>query len=693
MADEQKATSPRTKKIFINLIDSYSSECIGKCLCTCIPGASLEEAEVEEENEVTFQIVGTVETRTDKRGSRFSSEEYCELGREELLQRLMECDVIVYNISEMSEQLDEASWAISALHSEINHFGGPKIFILISTVMTWALTKPIDPDDLDVPFTEEDYRRRRPHPNFKEHISVERLVLKMGKTKKSRLSTYVVAAGLQYGMGENIFHYFFRTSWLGEVSNIPVFGPGSNVIPTIHVSDLAGVIQNIIDHKPKTHYLMAVDDSNNTFEDIVKAVSNALGPGKIEKVPKEEAFLIKDFTQGDIDSLSINLRTEAVFLKNRFNIQWVCELGMVASIDHVVKEYRQNRQLLPVRICILGPPAVGKTTVATKICKHYKVHHVTVKDVIAEKISQLEEVVQMDNQEDESFDTLAAQELLESLKDNMNQNGGPLDDQLVFQILREKLNSKPCRNQGFVLDGYPKTYDQAKELFYGEEEAEDDTRSKMPPFNQNIIPDYVFSLDATDEFLKVRVQNLPECVVEGTHYAQDQFLRHLAEFRDLNSQDETVLDYFDELEIHPEHIEITGDEDSEFLAATEKIIKAVGKAKNYGPSAEEREEEERKNAEERAKLLAAEMEERERKEAEKAARQAVQLEEWSKNLREVKREEQEFLEARSVPLRNYLMKNVMPTVTHALIECCKIKPDDPVDFLAEYLLRNSALVD
>ncbi|XP_061098822.1 adenylate kinase 7-like isoform X2 [Conger conger] len=642
MADEQKTLSPRTKKVFVNLIDSYSSKCIGKFLSNCIPGASLEDDEGEEENAITFQIVGTVETTTDKRGSRFSSDEYCGVGREDLLQRLMECDVIVYNISENSAQLDEASWAISALHSEINNFGGPKMFILISTVMTWALTKPIDPDDLDIPFTEEDYRRRRPHPNFKEHISIERLVLKMGKMKKSRLSTYVVAAGLQYGMGENIFHYFFRASWLGEVSRVPVFGSGSNVIPTIHVNDLAGLIQNIIDHKPKTHYLMAVDDSDNTFEDIVKTISSVLGPGKIEKVPKEEAFLIKDFT--------------------------------------------------PIRVCILGPPAVGKTTVAAKICKHYKIHHVTVKDAIAEKITQLEEVLQMDSQEDESFDALAAQELLDSLKDNMNQNGGRLDDQLVFQILREKLNSKPCRNQGFVLDGYPKTYDQAKEMFYGEEETEEDTKSKMPPFNQNIIPDYVFSLDATDEFLKIRVQNLPESMVEDTHYARDQFLRHLAEFRDCSLQDETVLDYFDELEIHPEHMEVTG-EDSEYLAVTEKIIRAVGKAKNYGPSAEEQEEEVHRNDEEKIKLLAEEREERVRRDAEEAVWRAAQLEEWSKNRKEVKRQEQELLEARSIPLRNYLMKNVMPTVTHALIECYKIKPDDPVDFLAEYLLRNSALVD
>ena len=37
-------------------------------------------------------------------------------------------------------------------------------------------------EEPDIPFTEEDYRRRRPHPNFKEHIAVEKLTIKLGKT-------------------------------------------------------------------------------------------------------------------------------------------------------------------------------------------------------------------------------------------------------------------------------------------------------------------------------------------------------------------------------------------------------------------------------------------------------------------------------------------------------------------------------
>ena len=47
----------------------------------------------------------------------------------------------------------------------------------------------------------------------------------------------------------------------------------------------------------------------------------------------------------------------------------------------------------------------------------------------------------------------------------------------------------------------------------------------------------------------------------------------------------------------------------------------------------------------------------------------------------VQAEEREMLEAKSLPLRNYLMRHVLPTVTQGLIEVCKSKPDDPVDYL------------
>ena len=62
-------------------------------------------------------------------------------------------------------------------------------------------------------------------------------------------------------------------------------------------------------------------------------------------------------------------------------------------------------------------------------------------------------------------------------------------------------------------------------------------------------------------------------------------------------------------------------------------------------------------------------------------------------LEEVKQEEFEQLETQSIPLRNYLVKNVMPTLTQALIDCCKVRPDDAIDYLAEYLFQHNPQVD
>lgn len=43
----------------------------------------------------------------------------------------------------------------------------------------------------------------------------------------------------------------------------------------------------------------------------------------------------------------------------------------------------------PIRICLIGPPAVGKSTIAKRLCSHYQIHHITVKDIIDEKFAQL----------------------------------------------------------------------------------------------------------------------------------------------------------------------------------------------------------------------------------------------------------------------------------------------------------------
>ncbi|NXO18828.1 KAD7 kinase, partial [Oriolus oriolus] len=437
------------RRVFLNHLDSYCGRSIGEYLSTCVVGATLgspEEEEEEDENgsdvdvpttskEDIYEVVGTL-SEPGSTNPRFAKETYVVSSREALLSHLLECEIVIYNITEDAHQIEEAMWAASALHNEIETFAKQKLFILISTIMTWGNTKLSDPENPETPLNDDDFRRRKSHPSFMDYLNAEKHVAKLGKTNKEKFLTYVVASGHQYGAEEGLFHYFFKMCWLGEAPAIPVFGDGNNIIPTIHIRDLAAVLQNVADHRPDFQYVLAVDTSMHTLEELIKCISKNVGPGKIEKVPKENAFLSKELTQMQLDMLFVNLRMEPAFLKENFNITWVAEGGLVENIAQVVMEYKRTRGLLPLKVCIHGPPGSGKSTIAEELCKHYKLHYIRTNEVIAEKIADLERIVAKetddvktegegeDDVEEEGENIEEAKELLEGIKENMKRNKG-----------------------------------------------------------------------------------------------------------------------------------------------------------------------------------------------------------------------------------------------------------------------------
>jgi len=59
------------------------------------------------------------------------------------------------------------------------------------------------------------------------------------------------------------------------------------------------------------------------------------------------------------------------------------------------------------------------------------------------------------------------------------------------------------------------------------------------------------------------------------------------------------------------------------------------------------------------------------------------------NLAAIKDDQNDILDEKSKPIRQYLLDNLVPILTDGLIETCKLQPDDPVDSLAEFLFRKS----
>ncbi|KAF7413721.1 hypothetical protein HZH68_002210 [Vespula germanica] len=491
--------------------------------------------------------------------------------RKDLLSELMKCGVIIYDITQDRSQVEEASWEIlessdddkaTKISNKENKRSKrsrtkeiakiPRYFILISTIMTWAFTKPLDPEDPDLPLTEVDYRKRRAHPNFKEHLRCERdvVIVKKNIKLKQKLKTLVICCGVTYGEEQNDLHYLFKMAWLNEPF-LPIIGNGENRVPLLHIRDLVSIVSNVIRNWPTVRYIVAVEQGVASQSAIVKEISKELTTGKVKRVGLEESFLYPGINQRIYDLMTVNLNIDPVFVLER--IRWHFDTPFTDNIRAIIKEYKAWRELRPIRIIVLGPPASGKTRVARFLVEHYHLHYINVENLINDTIKNLSaeiekrtatiekedegeerarprgvDVEREDDNEEESVTLEELQQQLNEIRNNLAQNDGLLDDVILNKLFLKRLWSKDCLNQGYVLDGYPKTYEQARMLFeheemieeeeerdVDEEEEEEEEREDRETFEDislkaSIMPELVVVLEASDNFLIERIIDLPE---------------------------------------------------------------------------------------------------------------------------------------------------------------------------------------
>ena len=92
-------------------------------------------------------------------------------------------------------------------------------------------------------------------------------------------------------------------------------------------------------------------------------------------------------------------------------------------------------------IIFIAPPGAGKGTQAKMVSEKYGIPHISTGDLLRDERN-------------------SGSELSEMLKQEMDK-GNLIDDSIIVHLLRERLNKVDCNN-GYILDGYPRSVLQSK---------------------------------------------------------------------------------------------------------------------------------------------------------------------------------------------------------------------------------------
>lgn len=163
---------------------------------------------------------------------------------------------------------------------------------------------------------------------------------------------------------------------------------------------------------------------------------------------------------------------DAEQLAKALKFPWHCEKGLGENIRLLNEEFNQYRGLHPVKIFLMGPPASGKTHYSERLSLYYNIPRVHARE-ITDRVFALAKFEEGQGTEEGErikgkIDEIK-QAMVEAIEAARGDQAEPeeidreklvvrLPDELIYEYLRKRLAENDCRNRGYVLDGFPRTY-------------------------------------------------------------------------------------------------------------------------------------------------------------------------------------------------------------------------------------------
>ena len=135
------------------------------------------------------------------------------------------------------------------------------------------------------------------------------------------------------------------------------------------------------------------------------------------------------------------------------------------------------------RLIILGRQGAGKGTQCVRLSRHFVVPHISTGDMLRAAV-----------REDTELGRLAKK---------IMDDGGLVGDDLMIELVHERLSESDARSRGYILDGFPRTIEQASAL--------DEITTERPI-------DVVLDLDVPREIVLERISARRVCQDCGTNY-------------------------------------------------------------------------------------------------------------------------------------------------------------------------------